>query len=119
MAAPRKAKKIYFIDPLLCGLAGGYLAGFRNTAAWWEEKLRDREFRGRLFEATVVNWVKRFEESVYYWYSPAAKREVDLLIRRAGQIFLHEIKSAPASEKEALGRPVDVVTPEIFLRDFK
>ncbi len=118
MAAPRKAKKVYFIDPLLCGLAGGYLAGFRNTAVWWEEKLRDKEFRGRLFEATVVNWVKRFEESVYYWYSPAAKREVDLLIRRAGQIFLNEIKSAPASEKAALGRPVDVVTPEIFLRDF-
>lgn len=116
MAAPRKAKKIYYLDPLLWAVTGGFLAGIRNTYVWWEKMAEDKDLRGKLFEATVVNTFKRTKEWLYYWYSPNSRGEVDLLIKHADDFSLYEIKSAPTTIRPVLGRDVSVITPELFIQ---
>ena len=114
MSAPRKAKKIYFIDPLLYAVAGGYLRGMRNTFQWWRNVLQGEEMKGRIFEAIVVGHTARKEENLYYWYSANLKREADMLIKRGNNLDLYEIKLKDQSIPPALGRNVRVITPQNF-----
>ena len=114
MAAPRKAKKIYFIDPLIYVVAGGYLRGFRNSFKWWAEFLNQKENRGNVFESIVINHLARIHDSIYYWYSSNLKREVDVLLKRGSEIELYDIKTRPQIIKPALGLPVKVITPDNF-----
>jgi len=115
MAAPRKARKIYFIDPLLYQLAGGFLRGIRNTHAWWMEQLSDSIQRGNLFESIVINQLARENDRIYYWYSSNLKKEVDVLIREGEDMKLFEIKSKKEGIKSILGHEVQVITPESFI----
>lgn len=115
MPAPRKAKKIYFVDPLLYAVVGGYLRGFRNVASWWANQLSLPEFCGRLFEAVAIGTAAHSGEEVNFWYSSGLKREVDLLIRRGDQMRLYEVKSAGGKiAPRALGQEVHVVTPQTY-----
>ena len=118
MAAPRKARKIYFIDPLLYQLAGGFLRGIRNTFAWWKEQLKNSALRGNVFESIVVNHMARQGDRIFYWYSSNLKREVDVLIPSEGKMSLFEIKSKMERIKPVLGCDVSVITPEVFLRNY-
>lgn len=114
MAAPRKAKKFYFIDPLLNQVAGGYLRGIRNVARWWEDVLADESMKGNLFEAIVVSKFARQYDRVYFWFSSQSKREVDLVIREGEETKFYEIKSRAATVKPAMGKEVSVITPQNF-----
>lgn len=113
MSSPRKAKKIYFIDPLLYALAGGYLKGIRNNYNGWLKQLLDQEFKSKIFEAVVASHFAR-QSNVYYWYSSNLNREVDLLIRHPDDISLYEIKMKKQMIKPALSKEVQVITPEEF-----
>lgn len=114
MAAPRKAKKIYFIDPLLYGVAGGFLRGIRNTFRWWKELLEDGKRKGNIFESIVANNFVRTHERTYYWYSANTRREADIIIRKGDDLKVYEVKSKPESVKPILGKAVEVITPQSF-----
>lgn len=117
MGAPRKAKKIYFADPLLYGIAGGYFSGLRNVFQWWKEKLNDRMLKGTIFESVVANQIARSHDPVYYWYSSNLKREVDFLIKKGKRISLYEAKLAHQEIRPVLGEKVKIITPEIFTQN--
>lgn len=85
MSAPRKARKIYFIDPLLYGVVGGYLRGFSNTYEWWKECLADSQMKGNIFESIVVGHFSRRHEPLYFWYSSTLRKKADLLVKKGGK----------------------------------
>lgn len=115
MAAPRKAKKLYFIDPLLYSIAGAYLKGIRNVHEWWARQLKDPSQKGHFFEAVVMNHCKRYHDRVYYWYSSTQGREVDILLKSPEGFGLYEIKLNPNTKVEpALNQAVQLITPESF-----
>lgn len=114
MASPRRAKKIYFTDPLLYALAGGYLRGMRNVYAWWLAQLSTPDYEGKIFESVVVNHFSRSHPTVYYWYSAGLKREVDLLVKQGDRLDLFDVKLQSQNVRPALGREVRVITPKGF-----
>lgn len=114
MEAPRKSRKIYFIDPLLYQIAGGFLRGIRNTHQWWSEKLKDKQFKGNVFESVVVNHFARKSERIYYWYSSNLKKEADILIRKGDETYIYEVKSRHEKIGNVLNREVGVITPDNF-----
>ncbi len=118
MASPRKAKKIYFIDPLLYVVAGGYLRGFRNSFKWWAEYLNESENKGNVFESVVINHLARTHDPIYYWYSSNLKREVDVLLKQGQEIELYDVKLQAQTVKPAIGKSVKVITPENFLATY-
>lgn len=117
MNAPRKAKKIYLIDPLLYALTGGFMRGVRNCFAWWTKQINNPDFTGKLFESIVLNKMIQHHKRVYYWYSSNLKREIDVLIKENGNTHLYEIKMSPQHIKPALGKTVEVITPTEFMTD--
>lgn len=114
MAAPRKAKKCYFIDPLLYQVAGGYLRDLRNVSTWWRGMLGDDAFRGRIFESVVVSHMVRRHARTYYWYSSNTKQEVDVVVRQGDETRLFEVKMKPQQLKPIMGKPVSLITPATF-----
>lgn len=114
--AMQKSRKIYFIDPLLYAIAGTWRDGIPNVSEWMSRCLDDSEIRGKLFENTVVNHLHRIHESTYYWYSTKTKREVDLVIQSGGEIEAYEIKLKRGPHFRAMGREIQVLNPEEFLR---
>lgn len=120
MGSSKKSKKIYFIDPLLYALVGGYLRGIRNVYQWWASELASPEFRGNIFEAVVASHAARIAQPLYYWYSANLKREADLLVTCGDDLTLYDVKSQSEAIKPVLGRRVTVITPQIFTsrRDF-
>ncbi|HCU25136.1 MAG TPA: hypothetical protein DF383_08965 [Deltaproteobacteria bacterium] len=116
--ALQKARKLYFVDPLLYGIAFSWREGTSNVFRWMKSLLEESEFRGKLFESVAVNHAARLHPQVYYWYSAKEKKEVDLLIpagepRRPPRLF--EIKLAETASFRALGEEVDILTPGSFL----
>lgn len=85
-----KSPKIYFVDT---GLAA-YLLGIRNA-----EQLQRDPLRGALYENMMIadiykSILHQGERAELYFYRDSNGTEVDLLIRRAGQLLPVEIKSA-------------------------
>lgn len=112
----QKARKIYFIDPMLYALAWSWREGIINIHQWAEKKLMESEFRGHLFEAVVINHLSRLHPATYFWYSSKQKKEVDLLIKDAAGIRLYEIKHAKGDSFRALNLPVNIIDPVSFLQ---
>lgn len=116
LAAPRKARKAYFIDPLLYALVGGYLRGIRNVNVWWRQQLTDRARMGALFESIVVNHFARRHANLYFWYSAQLQREVDVLVPQPGGPQLYDVKLSDTPLSRVLGREVQLVTPKTLDR---
>ena len=116
LPAPRKARKVYFVDPLLYAIAGGYVQGVRRVHDWWNKTLTENGIRGRIFESVVLDSFCRKTQPVYFWYSANTKREVDVLIRRADKIKVFEVKWQPTQIKPILGEDVYVITPQEFVK---
>lgn len=110
----QKARKIYFIDPLLYVLAVSWKEGTTNIFQWMKTKLKDESFCGRLFEAIVVNHAARLYPEIFYWYSAKEKKEVDLLIKREKDYELFETKWKGGKEFKALNKKVSIINPESF-----
>jgi hypothetical protein len=115
--ATQKARKLYFVDPLLYGIAFSWREGTSNVFQWMKAWLEDTDFRGKLFESVVVNHASRTHPQVYYWYTAKDKKEVDLVLpspepNRAPNLY--EIKLSDAPSFRALGEEVKILTPKNF-----
>lgn len=116
--AAQKARKLYFVDPLLYGIALSWREGTSNVFSWMKSWLQDPEFEGKLFESVVVNSIVRIKPKVYFWYSAKEKKEVDLVIpgEAPGKTpVLYEIKLSDGKSYRALNQEVKVLTKEKFL----
>lgn len=117
-AAPQKARKIYFIDPLLYVIAITWQRGIPNAYHWFGEQLKERSFLGRLFELVTVSHYKRRFDPVYFWYSSKDGKEVDLVLRCPAGIELIDVKWALSPSYRALNRDVSISDPDRFFHDF-
>ncbi|MBI4211209.1 MAG: ATP-binding protein, partial [Deltaproteobacteria bacterium] len=109
----QKARKLYFIDPILYPLALCWQMGIVNISRWFETLLQKNDERGTIFESIAINHVARLLPEVYYWYSSKLKKEVDLIVRHQNQLSLYEVKlTFPSRPLHALNHPVEVITPE-------
>lgn len=112
----QKARKIYFIDPLIFAASATWRDGIPNIFEWMKMKLREPDFRGKLFEGVVINHAARMFDRTFYWYSTKQKKEVDLLIAGQDEIMLYETKLRGKSPYKALGREVKIMSPAEFLQ---
>lgn len=111
----QKARKIYFVDPLLYALAVCWREGITNIAEWIKGEIQKQDLKGRLFEAVVVNHAaRRWGEGVFFWYSTKEKRELDIVVRQQGKIHLYEVKLSEVRVGRALNQEVLVVHPANF-----
>ncbi len=118
----QKARKIYFIDPLLYHLAYAWKKNIVNIATWVKSFLEDSENKGKLLEDLFVTGAAHQLSSLYYWYSTKDKKEVDLVIPREKDLNLYEIKWSPAPSFFAMGQAVkmlDASSLSDFLKDLK
>lgn len=117
--SPQKARKIYFIDPLLYAIAGTWQSGITNIHSWFQQQLVSPEFFGDIFEAIAVNHFKRNHPQVYFWYSTQDGKEVDMVIREEGVLKLFEIKSKPSAPFKALNQTVTILDPTSLLEQME
>lgn len=111
----QKARKLYFIDPLLFTIAATWRDGIPNMFEWMKLQLKDPAFKGKLFESIVVNHATRERGQVYYWYSTKQKKEVDLVIPNPEGIALYETKLQIEPAYKAMGKDVKIISPDEFL----
>jgi uncharacterized protein len=109
-----KARKIYFIDPLLYYLAFSWKDGTVNISQSAKEKLKDSSLRGRFFESIVVNHAARLERNIFYWYSSKNKKEVDLLVKKEAKLKLFDIKLTSTAPYRALNQQVNIIDPPML-----
>ena len=114
-AAPQKARKIYFVDPILQAIGAAWKLGITNIYPWFSEKIRDPSMRGYLFESLVINSFARSRERIYFWYSTKDQTEIDLVLPSAGDLRLYEIKLQAGKPWRALNHAVEIIDPTIFL----
>lgn len=110
----QKARKLYFIDPLLFTISATWRIGTPNMFDWMRLKLSDPEFRGKLFESIVVSHASRLCEQTYYWYSTKQKKEVDLLVVHQEGLALYEVKLQKESPYRAMEKEVKIISPDNF-----
>lgn len=112
----QKARKIYFVDPLLSVIAMGWRDGITNLFNFLKERLKDPVFKGRFFEGIVVNHFYRQYGGAYFWYSAKQKKEVDILLNEGGEISLFEVKVSNEKPFTVMDKEVQIISPEIFLK---
>lgn len=112
----QKARKIYFVDPLLFIIAGTWRDGVPSGYNWMMQQLRNSQLRGAIFESVVINHISRIYEKSFFWYSTKLKKEVDLVIKDQQQLNLYEVKLGPSKSFKAMGQEVKILDPKSFLR---
>ncbi|MBI2974259.1 MAG: ATP-binding protein [Deltaproteobacteria bacterium] len=112
----QKARKLYFIDPLLFTIAATWRDGMPNMFEWMKLQLKEPAFTGKLFESVVVNHISRKYGQAYYWYSTKQKKEVDLVVPNPEGALLYETKLQTAPAYNAMGRDVKIISPDEFLK---
>ena len=106
--AYHKSRKIYFVDPLLYYIADSWKLGLTNIWDLSVQLLSDAGFKGTILESCVVVVASRKYET-FFWYSSKTKKEIDLVVREAGDISLFDVKSAPEKHQNLLGRKVTYI----------
>lgn len=110
-----KARKIFFIDPLLYYVAIGWKVGFFDLQREVLRLLDDPKFRGGLFESYTSSILARTGR-VFFWYSSKEKKEVDIVRPTNSGIELMDCKLSEAPSYKAMsGQLVRVLTPQNFL----
>ncbi len=112
--AYQKARKIFFIDPLLHVIAATWREGIPNCFDWMTERLNDADFRGRQLESAVVNHAGRMYDRVYFWYSTKQKKEIDLIIPLGRKVVPFEVKLRHEPAFRAMGKEVEILHPKNF-----
>ena len=114
-----KARKIFFVDPLLYYVAKGWKMGFFDLRDDVAALTAQPEFRGGLFESYVSSFLSR-SESIFFWYSTKEKKEVDIVRTKAQVIELWDCKLSDAAPYTAMNASerVQILTPERFLERF-
>lgn len=77
-----KSRKIFFIDPLLYGVAFSWKNGLSNIWDALQNQIVDNNFNGRLLESAYISCISRGKLPTYFWYSSKLKKEIDLVIER-------------------------------------
>lgn len=98
--ALNKARKVYFIDPLLYTLAVGWRKGVSSLWNWGEKELQNPSYRGKIFESASISLAARKLKSVYFWYSTKNQKEVDLVLVRGDSEELYDCKLTSDSKTE-------------------
>lgn len=114
--AYQKARKLFFIDPLLYAISATWREAIPNIFSWMKTQLSDADTRGKLFEGVVVNHAARLHERVFYWYSTKQHKEVDLIIQAHDELMFYDVKSKPREAFKAAGHTVNILDPAAFLR---
>ncbi len=84
----QKARKLFFVDPLVYAVAATWRDGIPNIFDWMKQKLQQSDFKGKLLKSVVVNHVSR--------------------------IYDH-VKLQPSQIVKAMGKEVKILHPEEFL----
>lgn len=115
----QKARKIFFIDPLLYAISITWRNGIPNIFEWMRRSMGEPDFKGKLFESIVVNHAARIFDNTYYWYSTKQKKEADLLIYDQQRTTLYDVKLQSAPSFVVMGQDVKIMDPQEFLRFIK
>ncbi len=108
--AYQKARKVYFIDPLLYFLVDGWKNNVANVWGLAQQELQSPQFEGNLLEAIWVSEFARSNEGTYFWYSAKQKREVDLVLLKEGKAAYFDVKrSAAGTLGQANGHAVQAL----------
>lgn len=111
----QKARKLFFIDPLIYTISATWKEGIPNIFNWMKQRLKESDFKGKLLESVIVNHLSRMYDNIYFWYSTKQKREVDILISNQNQLMLYDVKLQPDHFFKVLGKDVKILYPEEFL----
>ncbi len=119
--AIHKARKVYFIDPLLYYLS--YAWKNNLTPIWeWIQMEAFQKARSQLLESVFViqSKIKCREQNIntYFWYSTKTKQEVDLLVRSRKELSLYEIKWGGGNEFNALSHKVSILSQKELFSHF-
>ena len=80
-----KSRKIFFVDPLLYGVAFGWKNGITKIWDTLRDRIIDNSFNGRLLESAYVCCISRGKYPTYFWYSSKLKKEIDLVIDKSDE----------------------------------
>jgi hypothetical protein len=107
--AIHKARKLFFVDPLLVHLARGWKAGLTNIWALAERNVADPEILGGILEGAYVSCLTRLQAPIYFWYSTKVKKEVDIVVPRGDKVELYDSKVSGGTPYKALGTSVAIL----------
>ncbi len=112
-----KARKLYFIDPLLVAIGWAWKPAIPNIYSWFKKQVNDPEFKSLLLENGICGLAHRQGLQAYFWYSSKTQQEVDLIIYQNQKINLYEIKLNPSESKKKriLSFPVQMLGMADFL----
>lgn len=113
--AIKKARKLYFIDPLLYDLALAWKNGIENIWSYVDKRCQKSEQQGLMLESSYVCCLARYIEPIFYWYSTKHKKEVDIVFCEQGEFKLYDCKWTDKARYRALGKAVDILTPNHFV----
>jgi len=114
--AIHKARKIFFIDPLLYYIAKGWKIGFFDLKDEVSQLLADPKFHGGLFESCASTLLAR-RNRIFFWYSTQEKKEIDIVRLQGTQIDLWDCKLSGGSPYRAMsGQSVAIMTPSLLLQ---
>lgn len=114
--AIHKARKIFFVDPLLYYMAKGWKIGFFDFKDEVPQMLTNPIFHGGLFESCASSLLSR-RHKIFFWYSTQEKKEVDIVHLQGNQIDLWDCKLADGPTYRAMGgKTVAIMNPHRFLQ---
>ena len=114
-----KARKVYFIDPLLLDLSLSWKEGGSDFYARARKRRENPQFLGTLLEQVCVTLTGRTTPGLYFWYSPRTKQEVDLLVQTPKGFDLYDCKGTGAGSIKALGRSITPITRDTLLEHLR
>ncbi|MBI4404346.1 MAG: ATP-binding protein [Deltaproteobacteria bacterium] len=113
-----KARKIYFVDPLLHWISLGWASGAINMWNIACERIADPNVKGKLFENFVASEWRRRHPSTQFWYSSKTGKEIDLVVPTATGLSLFDVKlsvdATNSRQEQQLNQDVTIVTPSSF-----
>jgi uncharacterized protein len=112
-----KARKLFFIDPLLYYVAMGWMLGHFDLREIVPNKLLDQPFRAKIFESYAATLLSR-TEPIYFWYSTKEKKEVDIVRSNKQPLELWDCKISKGSAYKAMQKDltVKIMTPTEFAK---
>ena len=117
--AENKARKLYFIDPLLYYLAYSWKRGLTNVWSSVLDLAGNAQFRGGLLESVYVTCTSRYRWPTYFWYSTKTQKEADLVLEGPDALLVFDFKASRPPVRKVLDKQVTILGPDdciAFLR---
>lgn len=112
---PRKARKVYWMDPLLLHLSLAWRRNIANIDAWVVAALADPSYRAQVLEGSLIQAARRKFATTYFWYSAKLKKEADLVVDHGDGIDLYDVKLSSTASYHVLGKSVTIIGPQTLL----